>query len=129
MRVAEKIKEDYAYVCGDMVKEFGKYDAEPNKWFKKYDGLHSVTGRVSRAFRLQSWTDVPIYSIRQKYQVDVGYERFLAPEVFFNPEIYSSDFITPLPEVVDNVIQTSPIDVRRGLYKVGWQNLFRRIAD
>jgi actin-related protein 3 len=56
--------------------------------------------------------------LAQKYQLDVGYERFLAPEVFFNPEIYSSDFLTPLPEVVDNVIQTSPIDVRRGLYKV-----------
>lgn len=53
----------------------------------------------------------------KKYTVDVGYERFLAAEVFFNPEIYSSDFLTPLPEVVDHVIQTSPIDVRRGLYK------------
>lgn len=51
--------------------------------------------------------------------MDIGYERFLAPEIFFNPEIYSSDFLTPLPEVVDTVIQTSPIDVRRGLYKVG----------
>ena len=50
--------------------------------------------------------------------MDIGYERFLAPEIFFNPEIYSSDFLTPLPEVVDTVIQTSPIDVRRGLYKV-----------
>ena len=49
MRVAEKIKEDYAYVCGDIVKEFGKYDAEPAKWFKKFDGLHSVTGRVRTA--------------------------------------------------------------------------------
>lgn len=49
----------------------------------------------------------------------MGYERFLAPEIFFNPEIYSSDFLTPLPEIVDGVIQQSPIDVRRGLYKVG----------
>lgn len=47
----------------------------------------------------------------------MGYERFLAPEIFFNPEIYSSDFLTPLPEIVDDVIQQSPIDVRRGLYK------------
>lgn len=54
----------------------------------------------------------------QRYDLDIGYERFLAPEIFFNPEIYSSDFLTPLPEVVDTVIQTSPIDVRRGLYKV-----------
>ena len=45
----------------------------------------------------------------------MGYERFLAPEIFFNPEIYSSDFLTPLPEIVDGVIQQSPIDVRRGL--------------
>lgn len=37
--------------------------------------------------------------------------------MFFNPEILSSDFLTPLPEVVDQVIQQSPIDVRRGLYK------------
>jgi hypothetical protein len=55
----------------------------------------------------------------QSYSVDVGYERFLAPEIFFNPEIYSSDFLTPLPDIVDGVIQQSPIDVRRGLYKVG----------
>lgn len=48
----------------------------------------------------------------------MGYERFLAPEMFFNPEIYSSDFLTPLPQIVDDVIQASPIDVRRGLYKV-----------
>ena len=47
----------------------------------------------------------------------MGYERFLGPEVFFNPEIFSSDFITPLPEVVDSAIVKCPIDVRRGLYK------------
>ena len=33
------------------------------------------------------------------WSADVAYERFLAPEVFFQPEIYSSDFTTPLPEV------------------------------
>jgi len=96
LRVAEKIKEDYSYVCGDMVKEFAKYDKEPEKFFGKYEGEHSVTGK--------------------KYSVDVGYERFLAPEIFFNPEIASSDFLTPLPNVVDAVIQSSPIDARRGLY-------------
>ncbi|KAJ9093873.1 hypothetical protein QFC21_006246 [Naganishia friedmannii] len=97
LRVAEKIKEDYTYVCQDIVKEIRKYDTDPYKYFARFAGEHSVTGR--------------------KYDIDIGYERFLAPEIFFNPEIYSSDFLTPLPEVVDNVIQTSPIDVRRGLYK------------
>lgn len=96
LRVAQEIKEQFGYTCSDIVKEFSRYDAEPSKWIKQYEGIHSVTQR--------------------KYTVDVGYERFLAPEIFFNPEIASSDFLTPLPEVVDQVIQTSPIDVRRGLY-------------
>jgi len=97
LKVAQKIKESYSYVCQDIVKEFRKYDADPYKFFQRFDGEHSVTGR--------------------KYSIDVGFERFLAPEIFFNPEINSSDFLTPLPIVVDDVIQASPIDVRRGLYK------------
>ncbi|KAF5392200.1 hypothetical protein D9757_001413 [Collybiopsis confluens] len=79
--VAGKVKENFSYVCQDIVKEFRKYDTEPYKYFERYEGEHSVTG--------------------QKYSVDVGYEHFL----------------TPLPEIVDEVIQQSPIDVRRGLYK------------
>ena len=55
---------------------------------------------------------------RKPYEVDVGFERFLGPEIFFNPEIASSDFLTPIPDVIDNVIQSCPIDTRRGLYKV-----------
>lgn len=39
-------------------------------------------------------------------------------QVFFQPELYTPEFTTPLPEVVDKVIQTSPIDTRRALYKV-----------
>ena len=54
---------------------------------------------------------------KASYTVDVGYEAFLAPELFFNPEIYSSDFTKPLPEVVDEAIMAAPIDTRRGLYK------------
>lgn len=53
-----------------------------------------------------------------EYSADVGYERFLGPEMFFSPEIVSSDFLTPLPEVVDEAILKCPIDSRRGLYKV-----------
>jgi hypothetical protein len=33
--------------------------------------------------------------IGARYSYDIGCERFLALEVFFNPEIYSSDYITP----------------------------------
>jgi actin-related protein 3 len=97
MEVAKRVKETYSYVCPDIVKEYAKYDAEQGKWIRQYDGIHSVT--------------------KKPFQADVGYERFLGPEIFFNPEIFSSDFLTPLPKVVDDTIQTCPIDVRRGLYK------------
>ncbi|OUM62497.1 hypothetical protein PIROE2DRAFT_51680 [Piromyces sp. E2] len=97
MEVARKIKEMYSYTCKDIVKEFKKYDAEPSKWFKEYVGQQSVT--------------------KKEYRVDVGYERFLGPEIFFNPEISNSDFTTPISTVVDDVIQSCPIDTRRGLYK------------
>jgi len=97
MDVAKRIKETYSYVCPDLAKEFAKYDTEPSKWIKTYEGEESVT--------------------KKKFSVDIGYERFLGPEIFFNPEIASSDFLTPLPDIVDAVIQNSPIDTRRGLYK------------
>jgi actin-related protein 3 len=97
LEVSKKIKEQYSYVCPDIVKEFKKYDQEGPKYFQKYEHLHSVTQKT--------------------HSVDVGYERFLAPEIFFNPELVSNDFLTPLPDVVDQVIQSSPIDTRRGLYK------------
>jgi len=95
--VAKRVKELYSYVCPDMVKEFKKYDTEPSKWVKQYEGIESIS--------------------KKPFVCDVGYERFLGPEVFFNPEICSSDFLIPLPKVVDDTIQASPIDTRRGLYK------------
>ena len=96
LQTAERIKEEYCYVCPDIVKEFARFDRESDDRFKKH---------------------VVNYPNGKTTTVDVGYERFLAPEIFFNPEIYSSDFLTPLPTIVDTVIQSSPIDVRRGLYK------------
>lgn len=95
LKTAQEIKEEYCYVCPDIVKEFSRFDRDPTRFAQ-----HPVLQPGGR-----------------KVTVDVGYERFLAPEIFFNPEIYSSDFLTPLPVVVDGVIQSSPIDVRRGLYK------------
>jgi actin-related protein 3 len=97
LEVAKRIKEQYSYVCPDLVKEFAKYDNDPAKWIKRFDSFDAITKRP--------------------YSVDVGYERFLGPEIFFSPEFVSPDFLTPLPEIVDTVIQNSPIDTRRGLYK------------
>lgn len=55
---------------------------------------------------------------KQPFEVDVGFERFLGPEIFFNPELANPDFVTPLSEIVDTCIQNCPIDVRRPLYRV-----------
>ena len=46
LRVASKVKENYSYVCQDIVREFRKYDEEPYKYFERYEGEHSVTGKV-----------------------------------------------------------------------------------
>ena len=95
MEVA-RVKEQYCYVCPDMAKEFRKYDDDPQKWTKK------VNGETKRG---AAW------------ECDVAYERFLGPEIFFNPEIANPDYTTPVPLVIDQTIQGSPIDCRRGLYK------------
>lgn len=97
LQTAEKIKQQFCYVCPDIVKEFSKFDQYPEEKFAQY---------------IVEYTDK-----NKTNTVDVGYERFLAPEIFFNPEICSSDYLTPLPSVVDQVIQSSPIDVRKKLYK------------
>lgn len=97
LEVAKRVKEMYSYVCPDLVKEYSKYDKDPAKFFKQYKGVKKASG--------------------VEYTCDVGYERFLGPEVFFNPEIFSSDYTTPLPEVVDEAIVKCPIDSRRGLYR------------
>lgn len=97
LEIAKTIKEKYGYICPDIAKEFNKYDAQPDKFFKDYKGVNHVT--------------------KQPFKVDVGYERFLGPEIFFHPEFANADFTTPISEVVDTVIQNTPIDVRRPLYK------------
>ena len=54
-------------MCPDIVKEFNKYDSDQAKWIKRYDGVNAIT--------------------KQSFSVDVGYERFLGPEIFFHPEV------------------------------------------
>jgi len=97
MRIAQLIKEKYSYVSKDMATEFGLYDSDPKKHFKTYKGMDEIN--------------------KKPYIVDIGYEQFLAPELFFNPEIFSSDHATPLADVIDDVIQSCPIDTRRFLYR------------
>eukprot|EP00771_Trimastix_marina_P002387 gnl/Trimastix_PCT/352.p1 GENE.gnl/Trimastix_PCT/352~~gnl/Trimastix_PCT/352.p1 ORF type:complete len:341 (+),score=92.09 gnl/Trimastix_PCT/352:302-1324(+) len=97
LEVARLVKENYGYVCRDIVKEFDKYDKKPQDFIKQHNGQHPVN--------------------RSPYTCDIGYERFLGPEIFFSPEIFSSQYLTPLPQLVDQTIRGCPVDTRRGLYK------------
>jgi actin-related protein 3 len=67
LETAKAIKERFCYICPDIAKEFAKYDSDSSKWMKKYEGINSVT--------------------KTPFVVDVGYERFLGPEIFFHPEV------------------------------------------
>uniref|UniRef100_A0A667XPD0 Actin related protein 3B n=1 Tax=Myripristis murdjan TaxID=586833 RepID=A0A667XPD0_9TELE len=98
LETAKAVKERYCYICPDIVKEFTKYDSDPGKWIKQYRGVNAIS--------------------KTSFHIDVGYERFLGPEIFFHPEFANPDFMQPISDVVDEVIQSCPIDVRRPLYKV-----------
>ncbi|KPP66491.1 actin-related protein 3B-like [Scleropages formosus] len=90
LETAKAVKERYCYICPDIVKEFTKYDADPGKWIKKYRGINAIS--------------------KNEFLIDVGYERFLGPEIFFHPEFANPDFMQPISDVVDEVIQNCPID-------------------
>lgn len=59
-------------MCPDLVKEFNKYDTDPgSKWIKQYTGINAIS--------------------QKEFTIDVGYERFLGPEIFFHPEVCKLD--------------------------------------
>ena len=63
-------------MCPDLVKEFNKYDTDGSKWIKQYTGINNIS--------------------KKEFTVDVGYERFLGPEIFFHPEVSSYHYAVKL---------------------------------
>merc|ERR1719272_487424 len=102
---AQKIKEKYAYVCDDLVEEFKKYDTP----------IQGTDGGWALNNKFKKHTYRPSKGALAR-EIDVGYERFLAPEMFFHPEFFNKDWTTPLDEVIDETVQACPIDYRRKLY-------------
>ncbi|OAF70113.1 Actin-related protein 3 [Intoshia linei] len=89
--------ETYCYVCPDLVKEFLKFEEQPEKHIVPYTGVHNAT--------------------KKPFNIEIGYEKFLGPEIFFSPEIANSNYSTSISTLIDNVITGCPIDIRRPLYK------------
>ena len=71
MDVAKRIKEMYSYVCPDIVKEFKKYDTESEKYFKTFEGIHSVSKKVKKK-------KILYLKIRKKFMVTLQYSDFMA---------------------------------------------------
>lgn len=116
--VAKKIKEMYCYVCPNLINEYAKYDSEQLALATAGgddDADDNSKGRKKKQKRFKQYTDIDSRT-GKPFTIDVGYERFLGPELFFSPEIFSSDWTTPLSDMVDQTIQACPIDARRPLY-------------
>ncbi|CAD8081161.1 unnamed protein product [Paramecium sonneborni] len=114
-KVAREIKEKYGYCIsdGNLIKELEAYDRGEKNKFKTYYGKNSIT--------------------KEKYTIDVGYERFLGPEMFFHPEFLDGKWRSPIDEVIDKSIQSSPVDCRKKLYQniilSGGSTLFQGFAE
>lgn len=67
-RFAKQIKEKLSYVCNDPLRELRIYDNDKS------------------SFKSVTWTDP---SSNKASDCEVGYERFLGPEIFFQPVILS----------------------------------------
>jgi actin-related protein 3 len=107
MDIAQKVKERFGYVCKDVVKEYKKFDQKT---------LDEATGKIVQSNKFKKYTHKNAMT-GATTEIDVAYERFLGPEMFFHPEFMHQDWRAPLDEIVDNSIQSCPIDTRRKLYE------------
>lgn len=98
--IASKIKEKYGYVCKDVLKEYKKYDEKGT----------DANGNIVQSKKFKNFIHKTING--NMVNIDVGYERFLGPEMFFHPEFIHKDWTKPLGEVVDDAIQSCPINYR-----------------
>ncbi|GIQ85971.1 actin family protein [Kipferlia bialata] len=89
------------------------FTAEPAKYTKALSGKHPRTGAP--------------------FNYSVGLEQWAAPEIFFTPSLVSPSLEQGLCEVLDGVIQSSPIHVRRSLYDnivvCGGSSAFHNMAE
>jgi hypothetical protein len=69
LEVAKRVKEMYSYVCPDLAKEFAKFDAKPEKYFKTYQGIKVLAvlsvcfGSKPGCFLRLSPGDVPLCAL------------------------------------------------------------------
>lgn len=111
--VAKKIKEQFCKVAKHPSPTFAMFDKDRSKYIAKYTGVSKKNGKT--------------------FECEVGYERFLCPEVWFSPELVSSEYTTPISTLIDRAIQLSPITDRMKLYNnivlSGGSTTFKGLAN
>ena len=90
--IATKVKEKYGYVCTDVLKEYRKYDK------KRTDD----NGNLMQSSKFKKLVHKTLTN--KMVEIDVGYERFLGPEMFFHPEFIHKEHTKPLGQVVDDAV-------------------------
>jgi actin-related protein 3 len=93
---AKNIKERYCKVAKHPSPTFAMFDKDRAKYIQTYTGIDSKT--------------------KKPFTCEVGYERFLAPEVWFSPELVSSEYTTPISALIHRAIRMSPIQDRMTLF-------------
>lgn len=105
LRVSQQIKESLCYTAS-----FGTIQQEWNEFEDKISTFSLDSGR----------------------SIEVGFEKFASSEIFFDPQLAGLDY-DPLPQIVDQAIQSCPIDCRKNLYKniclSGGSTLFRNFSN
>jgi actin-related protein 3 len=74
LEIARTVKEKYGYVCKDLVQELKKFDKKE----KGADGKYYLNNKFKKYNHKPSNGSAPI-------DIEIGYERFLGPEMFFHP--------------------------------------------
>jgi actin-related protein 3 len=80
-------------VCKDVLKEFSQYDKK---------ATDETTGQLVQSKKFKNFTHKTLNG--NMVNIEVGYERFLGPEMFFHPEFLDKDFMKPLGQVIDDSI-------------------------
>jgi actin-related protein 3 len=96
MSIAKRIKETLCRFSDNVPESFKMFDQNRKKYVQKFTGKASRTGR--------------------DFTCEVGYERFLSPQIFFSPELVSNEYTTPISVLIDRSIQMCPLTDRRRLY-------------
>lgn len=71
--IAARIKEKYGYVCSDVLKEYSKFDKKEK----------DESGQIVQSAKFKKFVHKTLNN--NLVELDVGYERFLGPEMFFHP--------------------------------------------